>query len=248
MIFKGKKTIPLVEVSDAREKLKDGMMYYLGGVPQWAKAYDAVAEWLAGNCHKGLLAVGSKGRGKSLVCRDVIPEILREEGLECLCVSSYEMSRDVNALFAAKVLVIDDVGTEDVASFYGERHDLFKEIVDHAERNAVLLILTTNLTSDELMERYGERVIDRLYSIVKPVVFKGESLRGKKIVQPSYAYGVRFDTLREADEFADKQDAIRDGIEEGRIRLFDDWAQEAYEMNEALFLVGDVAYKYGMQP
>ena len=91
-------------------------------------------------------------------------------------------------------------------------------------------------------------MIDRLYSIVTPVVFKGESLRGKKIVQPSYAYGVRFDTLREADEFADKQDAIRDGIEEGRIRLFDDWAQEAYEMNEALFLVGDVAYKYGMQP
>ena len=247
MIFKGKKTVPLVEVTDAREKLKEGMMYYLGGVPQWAKAYDAVAEWLSCNGRKGLLAVGSKGRGKSLVCRDVIPEILREEGLECLCVSSYEMSRDVKALFSAKVLVIDDVGTEDVASFYGERHDLFKEVVDHAERNAVLLILTTNLTSDELMERYGERIIDRLYSIVKPVVFKGESLRGKKIVQPSYAYGVRFDTLKEADAFAEEQERIRDGIEEGRIKLFDDWAQEAYELNEALTLVGDVAYKYGVK-
>lgn len=248
MIFKGKKTIPLVEVSDAGEKLKDGMIYYLGGVPQWAKAYDAVADWLSCNGCKGLLAVGSKGRGKSLVCMDVIPEILMEEGLDCLCISSYEMSRYVKALFDAKVLVIDDVGTEDIASFYGERHDLFKEIVDHAERNAVLLILTTNLTNEELMERYGERVMDRLYSIVKPVVFKGESLRGKNVVQPSYAYGVRFDTVEEADRFAEWQESIRSSIERGRVRLFDDWAHEAYELQEALFLVGDVAYKYGMQP
>lgn len=248
MIFNGKKKIPLVEVGDARDTLRDGMMYYLGGIPQWSKEYDEVADWLSFNANKGLLAVGKKGRGKTLVCMDVIPEILRSIGLECLCISSYEMSRNVDAMFKARVLMIDDVGTEDVASFYGERHDLFSEIVDHAEREGVLLIATTNLSLDDLNQRYGERVVDRLSGIVRAVVFKGDSLRGKDIAQPSYSYGVRFDTEEEADKFAAEQERIREGVENGTIKLFDDWAQDAYELQEALELIGNVAYKYWRRP
>lgn len=248
MIFKGKKTVPLVEVADAREKLKEGMMYYLGGIPLWAKEYDEIADWLSFNANKGLLAVGKKGRGKTLICMDVIPEILKSIGLECLRISSYQMSRNVDAIFKARVLMIDDVGTEDVASFYGERHDLFSEIADHAERDGVLLIVTTNLSLEDLNRRYGERVVDRLSGIVRAVVFKGDSLRGKSVAQPSYSYGVRFDTEEAADKFAAEQERIRDGVENGTIKLFDDWAQEAYELQEALEAIGNVAYKYGRRP
>ena len=43
-----------------------------------------------------------------------------------------------------------------------------------------LLILTTNLSIDELREKYGERTVDRLRAITKTVLFTGESLRGWK--------------------------------------------------------------------
>ena len=245
MIFRQRKTVPCVMVDGALDVLKEGMAHYLGGIPQWSKEYDEVADWLTDNKGKGLLAVGQVGRGKTLICMDVLPDILESVGIKCVRLSSYAMSRNVDDIFKARALVLDDIGTEDIASFYGERHDLFKEIVDHAEREAVLLVVTTNMTAKELKERYGERCVDRLFGIVRPVVFKGSSLRGTELMQPSYAYGVRFDTEQEADRFASEQERIRDDIESGRVRLFDDWAQEAYEMNEALSEKDGVAYKYG---
>lgn len=249
MIFKQKKTIPSIAVENAKDLLKDGMTHYIGGIPVWLKEYDAIADWLTDNKGKGLLAVGKKGRGKTVVCMDVIPDILESKGFPCLRLSSYAMSRNVDAIFKARVLMIDDIGTEDVASFYGERHDLFKEIVDHAEREAVLLIVTTNLTLDDLNQRYGERVVDRLKGIVLPVVFsQGESLRGVKLEMPSYAYGVRFDTLEEADKFAAEQERIRDGIENGSITLFDEKARDAFEVMEALAESNGTAFKYGTVP
>lgn len=245
MIFGERKTMPRVAVENAKVLLRDGLTHYLGGVPKWQDAYDEVADWLSDNKGKGLLTSGGMGLGKTRICLDVIPDILRSIGIEPFCVSAYAMSFGAyKEMTRFRAVVIDDVGTEDIASFYGERHDLFKEIVDQAERKGIMLIVTTNLDGKALNERYGSRTVSRLFELVRPVRFEGQSLRGMKIEQPSYAYGIRFDTLEEADRFADEQDAIRDGIENGSISLFDDWAQDAYEMHEALSLVDGMAYKY----
>ena len=48
----------------------------------------------------------------------------------------------------------------------------------YSEKRGHLLLCSTNLTLDELRQRYGERTIDRLRAIVRPVAFSGASLRG----------------------------------------------------------------------
>ena len=53
----------------------------------------------------------------------------------------------------------------------------FAELVDLAEEKGTLLILTTNLTVDELRVKYGERVVNRLKAITNIIYFKGSSLR-----------------------------------------------------------------------
>lgn len=77
-----------------------------------------------------------------------------------------------------KYVIVDDVGTEpDEFLIFGTRHRLFPEAVDYCEKNGILLIFSTNLTPDEIKERYGMRVLDRLHALVKPVCFMGDSLR-----------------------------------------------------------------------
>jgi DNA replication protein DnaC len=75
--------------------------------------------------------------------------------------------------------MIDDVGVESEQVNYGTRRLLFNEIIDEAEHNKNVLILTTNLNIEELEAKYGARTIDRLRAITTPVIFKGESLRGR---------------------------------------------------------------------
>ena len=85
---------------------------------------------------------------------------------------------------------MDDIGTENLSVKYGEKRLAFAELTDEAEKKGKLLILTTNLSIDELREKYGERtvdrlraitktvLVDRLRAITKTVLFTGESLRG----------------------------------------------------------------------
>lgn len=74
---------------------------------------------------------------------------------------------------------VDDVGVENMANLYGNKRLVFPELVDASERNGNLLIVTTNLTVDELMQKYGERTVSRLRAITKFVPFMGEDLRGE---------------------------------------------------------------------
>ena len=77
-----------------------------------------------------------------------------------------------------QIISIDDVGTENDFFKFGERRQPFIELVDFAEKKDKLLIITTNLTIDELQIKYGIRTIDRLRAITKVVHFIGKSLRG----------------------------------------------------------------------
>ena len=73
--------------------------------------------------------------------------------------------------------VIDDLGTESNAKVYGQERFAFDEVIDDAEKNGKLLIVTTNLTAEQLKDRYGTRVYDRIVGNMKRVLFQGESFR-----------------------------------------------------------------------
>lgn len=87
------------------------------------------------------------------------------------------MNTDIDDVMKKHIVYIDDIGTEGVSVRYGERRMAFPELVDDAEKKGKLLIVTSNLTTDELKEKYGERTLDRLKAISKLVLFKGKSLR-----------------------------------------------------------------------
>ena len=60
---------------------------------------------------------------------------------------------------------------------YGNRNIRFPDIVDEAEKKGNLLIFSTNCSQEKMMEKYGDRTVDRLRAITKKIVFRGKSLR-----------------------------------------------------------------------
>lgn len=167
-----------IRIPNAEEVLWRGLQYFIGDNAEWLPCYDEVADWLSDNHGRGLLCYGACGLGKSVICRKIIPEILR-----CYhhkVVSLWEadsMNHDIDAVKANHILYIDDIGTEGESVRYGERRMAFPEIVDAAEKKGKLLMCSTNLSLKELREKYAERTTDRLRAITKQVLFKGESFR-----------------------------------------------------------------------
>lgn len=160
------------------EVLWGGLLHFIGPHAQHLPEYDQVVKWLANSHSKGLMLMGDMGRGKSIIALRILPVILQHfYQLHLTCVSAYDMNKQIDALKCKQLLVLDDVGVEAPFMDYGNRRDAFCEIVDAAEQHAALLIITTNLNSEELYKRYGERTYDRLRGMMTKVVFMGESMR-----------------------------------------------------------------------
>lgn len=247
--FKEKKEPKRIANAWGRELIDEGMKYYIGNY-SWLPCYEEIVNWLADNNGRGLLCLGDFGLGKTVICTQILTAMFDEGKWDYISISAYEMSRKIDEVKKHEVILIDDIGVEGESVVYGEHRHIFNEIVDFAEREMRLLILTSNLSGEEMTKKYGVRTVDRLKKITRAVYFKGKSLRTftKKDVRHSYAYGVRFDTEKEADEFAAEQERIRDGIENGSITLFDEEARDAFEMMEALAEINGTAFKYGTEP
>ena len=87
------------------------------------------------------------------------------------------MNSKPDEILSYHIIYIDDIGTENISNIYGNKRIPFMELCDAVEQKGKLLICSTNLTLDELAEKYGERTIDRLRATTKVVPFVGQSLR-----------------------------------------------------------------------
>lgn len=174
--FKEKKQPRHIENAWGRELIDEGMKCFVGDY-EWLPEYDGLVSWLADNKNKGLLCVGDFGRGKSLFCENILTAMFDAWGWRYISVSAYEIARKVDEIKTHDVVIIDDIGVEGEAVIYGEHRYIFNEIVDYAEKNGVLLILTSNLSNDELTRKYGIRTVDRMRKITEAIVFQGKSLR-----------------------------------------------------------------------
>lgn len=94
-----------------------------------------------------------------------------------------EYCRAADFFGRGKALVIDDLGTENEDFMqYGQRANPIAELLEKRydlsfHRDRVRTIVTSNLTDQQLKERYGFRVFDRLREMFAVVTVKGESLR-----------------------------------------------------------------------
>jgi DNA replication protein DnaC len=182
-IFEEAKKPLHIQIPNAELLIKDGLVTSVGKEYSWHESYFEIVKWLVDNERKSLLIVGSNGTGKTLMASRILPNIIRYYyNIVPYVTSAIDLSRiaddriDYMKMRASKVMVIEDFGTESISSIYGEKRDLFSEFVDIAERESKLMILTTNISGDELKKKYGMRTYDRLRPY-KHVIINGKSNR-----------------------------------------------------------------------
>lgn len=132
------------------------------------------AEWIAGDDRtkwSGLLLFGDVDGGKSYAAAAVVNE-LTDRGIPCLMRTIISLANDLfktddkNAYLASldryRLLVLDDLGAERESAWMFET---IYQIIDYRTRSGLPMIITANLTWDEIKEPHDKRN-KRIYSRV----------------------------------------------------------------------------------
>ncbi len=133
---------------------------------------------------------GLAGRGKSFMGNAIAARAI-EHGIDSLRLTAYRMIEEVMEGFSANasplsrfsqvpLLVLDDLGTE--AMIPNVTAESLFAIADQRSAGRLPTVYISNLTSDELAQKYGERIASRITdsAITKVIEFSGNSLRGGK--------------------------------------------------------------------
>lgn len=172
-----------ISIPNAEKRLRGGLQYVVnmksGCNAEWnERNYRPIVDWMTDNKGKGLLMFGGCGLGKSVIEMYILPLLIKDVHKKVVNIfSAQELNKKIDEILKLHIIYIDDIGTEDNLNSYGNKRMPFAELCDDAEKKGKLLILTTNLSIDELTERYGDRVVDRLIATTKAVPFTGDSLR-----------------------------------------------------------------------
>lgn len=149
---------------------------------RYATAFDKMMEK-----NMGLLMYGGVGTGKTFEAA-CIANYLLDQKIPVVMISfiklleMLEKNTDndiIQNLQSAKLLVLDDLGAERRTSYALEK---VYNIIDARYRSKLPVILTTNLTMDEMMDAESmqyERIYDRIFEMCYPLEFKGMSWRKK---------------------------------------------------------------------
>lgn len=159
--------------------------YKLG--QRYAERFDKMLER-----NQGLLLYGPVGTGKTLTAASIANHLLNK-GVPVVITSfvkilkamendrdGMEANRLVTNLVKCKLLIIDDLGTERNTNYALEK---VYDIIDSRYRAELPIILTTNLTLEEMkLEedlRY-KRIYDRIFEMCFPMEFTGLSWRKRE--------------------------------------------------------------------
>lgn len=140
----------------------------------WFKQYDEVAQWLHNTEGRGLFLTGNCGLGKTLLLKYVVPTILlttNRKVLKPFHAKDTLHKEKAKEMLSKRFICIDDIGSETFLSDYGQRRQVVADIILSAEEDNKVLILTTNLNSKQMEEKYDIRVLDRLQKICKIINF-----------------------------------------------------------------------------
>ena len=140
---------------------------------------------------RGILFYGSVGTGKTFISC-CIANALIENGYPCLVTNFARLTNTISGMFEGKqdyldslnrfdLLVIDDLASERDTEYMGE---IVQNIIDSRYRSGKPLIVTTNLTSQELRNPTDirkQRIYSRLFEMCVPVEVKGKDRRKQKL-------------------------------------------------------------------
>lgn len=140
---------------------------------------------------KGLLFYGPVGTGKTFISA-CIANALIDKGVPCLVTNFARLVNEISGKFDGKqdyidrlnefhLLVIDDLASERDTEYMNE---IVLNIIDSRYRAGLPLIITTNLTADELKnpaETRKQRIYSRLFEMCIPIEVTGKDRRRKKL-------------------------------------------------------------------
>ena len=142
---------------------------------------------------QGLLFFGEVGTGKTFAAA-CIANALIDKGYPCLVTNFARLVNTLSGMFDGKqnyidnlnnfdLLVIDDLASERDTEYMSE---IVQNIIDSRYRAGLPLIITTNLTGDELKnpaEIRKKRIYSRLFEMCFPIEVKGKDRRKQKLRQ-----------------------------------------------------------------
>lgn len=137
------------------------------------------------------LFYGKSGLGKTFLSYCIAKELL-DRGYVVLYLTStdlfdilrtYKINDDdysderIQLIFDSDLLILDDLGTEPFTGF--TMQELFN-VINKRQLQGKKMIVSTNLTLDEIVSFYPERIYSRLLGNFKQFYFFGEDIRLKK--------------------------------------------------------------------
>lgn len=145
---------------------------------QEAKAFLETAQ-------NGIIMTGRPGVGKTTLLR--LPRMVSASKL-AMEFQAHGLE-SVKALINSQIhyqgmkVVIDDLGIEEDVKHYGNQLDPIAYVIqsvydiNQVAEQKIKLYITTNLNKDELTERYGIRVVDRIWEMCDRIVLEDTNLR-----------------------------------------------------------------------
>lgn len=147
----------------------------------------------AGEGSGNLLLCGPSGLGKTHLAASVTNEVIKK-GYLAIYKSAYKLfqfledykfgkiDREIysvvyDAIYDCDLLVIDDFGTEFITSY---TQSVFFDLISTRIASDKSTVISTNLTFDNIMDIYQERVMSRLKNEFTVLRFAGEDVRGIK--------------------------------------------------------------------
>jgi len=145
-----------------------------------------------GTHSNNLLLHGKAGLGKTFLCNCIAKEVLDQE-FNVIYLTAFQLfrlireyrfnydsdlsSEDIDAIYKCDLLIIDDLGTEGSNSF--TTSELFSLINDRL-LNEKPVVISTNLTPNELVNHYSDRIISRVLGHYLSLKFLGSDIRLQK--------------------------------------------------------------------
>ena len=169
------------------EKLTNAMKNYVNNFSEFRKTSKGK--------HNGLLLYGEPGRGKTFAACEVANALI-DKGYFVLVTNFARLTNTIQGMYEGKqeyidslnryeLLVIDDLGAERKSEFMKE---MVYNIIDSRYRSGLPMIITTNLSMDEIKNPKDieyERIYDRILERCFPIEVKGTSKR-RKAIRNSY--------------------------------------------------------------